>query len=63
MESEWDIHYLDQLLAQLEAKHQISKPIMIHAILETALGVENVAAIAGASKNGLSPKAISPIDQ
>lgn len=45
----WDIHYLDQLLAQLEAKHAISKPILIHAILETAEGVKNVEAIAAAS--------------
>lgn len=49
VEGPWDIHYLDQLLAQLEAKHQVKRPIMIHAILETALGVENVAAIAQAS--------------
>jgi malyl-CoA/(S)-citramalyl-CoA lyase len=45
----WDIHYLDQLLAQLEARHLIDKPILIHAILETAEGVNNVAAIACAS--------------
>ena len=45
----WDIHYLDQLLAQLEAKHQVGKPILIHAILETAEGVKNVEAIAAAS--------------
>jgi malyl-CoA/(S)-citramalyl-CoA lyase len=45
----WDIHYLDQLLAQLEAKHSVKKPILIHAILETAEGVDNVAAIATAS--------------
>jgi malyl-CoA/(S)-citramalyl-CoA lyase len=45
----WDIHYLDQLLAQLEAHHKIKKPIMIHAILETAQGVNNVEAIAAAS--------------
>jgi malyl-CoA/(S)-citramalyl-CoA lyase len=45
----WDIHYLDQLLAQLEAFHRIKKPILIHAILETALGVNNVEAIATAS--------------
>jgi malyl-CoA/(S)-citramalyl-CoA lyase len=45
----WDIHYLDQLLAQLEAKHDVSRPIMIHAILETAEGVNNVEAIAAAS--------------
>ncbi|HTH16293.1 MAG TPA: CoA ester lyase [Magnetospirillum sp.] len=49
VEGPWDIHYLDQLLAQLEAKHNVKRPIMIHAILETALGVENVAAIAQAS--------------
>jgi len=45
----WDIHYLDQLLAQLEARHSIKKPILIHAILETAQGVNNVEAIATAS--------------
>lgn len=45
----WDIHYLDQLLAQLEARHKIAKPILIHAILETAQGVNNVEAIATAS--------------
>jgi malyl-CoA/(S)-citramalyl-CoA lyase len=45
----WDIHYLDQLLAQLEARHRIGKPILIHAILETAQGVNNVEAIATAS--------------
>jgi malyl-CoA/(S)-citramalyl-CoA lyase len=49
VEGAWDIHYLDQLLAQLEAKHAIKKPILIHAILETAEGVENVSAIATAS--------------
>ncbi|MBX6329871.1 MAG: CoA ester lyase [Pseudolabrys sp.] len=45
----WDIHYLDQLLAQLEARHRIKRPILIHAILETAQGVNNVEAIATAS--------------
>lgn len=45
----WDIHYLDQLLAQLEARHAVKKPILIHAILETAEGVKNVEAIATAS--------------
>src|SRR5476651_2914430 len=45
----WDIHYLDQLLAQLEARHKTKKPILIHAILETAQGVNNVEAIASAS--------------
>ena len=45
----WDIHYLDQLLAQIEARNKINKPILIHAILETAQGVNNVEAIATAS--------------
>jgi len=49
VEGEWDIHYLDQLLAQLEARHAVTRPILIHAILETAEGVDNVASIATAS--------------
>jgi len=49
VEGPWDIHYLDQLLAQLEAKHKVTKPVLIHAILETAEGVKNVEAIAAAS--------------
>src|ERR1700760_546401 len=49
VEGPWDIHYLDQLLAQLEAKYGVKKPILIHAILETAEGVNNIEAIAGAS--------------
>ncbi|MEP9353060.1 CoA ester lyase [Xanthobacter sp. KR7-65] len=49
VEGAWDIHYLDQLLAQLEARHSIEKPILIHAILETAEGVKNVEEIASAS--------------
>jgi malyl-CoA/(S)-citramalyl-CoA lyase len=49
VEGVWDIHYLDQLLAQLEAKYAVKKPILIHAILETAQGVNNVEAIAAAS--------------
>jgi malyl-CoA/(S)-citramalyl-CoA lyase len=49
VEGAWDIHYMDQLLAQLEARHGIKKPILIHAILETAEGVKNVEEIAAAS--------------
>ena len=49
VEGAWDIHYLDQLLAQLEARHGLKKPILIHAILETAEGVKNVDSIASAS--------------
>ncbi|MBA5776791.1 CoA ester lyase [Stappia sp. F7233] len=49
VEGPWDIHYLDQLLAQLEAKASLTRPILIHAILETAEGVKNVEKIATAS--------------
>ncbi|MFA7639155.1 MAG: CoA ester lyase [Parvibaculum sp.] len=49
VEGAWDIHYLDQLLAQLEARHGLTKPLLIHAILETAQGVKNVEEIAAAS--------------
>ena len=49
VEGPWDIHYLDQLLAQLEAKQGLQRPILIHAILETAEGVNNVEAIAASS--------------
>ena len=44
-----DIHYVDRLLAQLEARAGLSRPILVHAILETARGVANVEEIAGAS--------------
>ncbi|MDJ0341660.1 CoA ester lyase [Streptomyces sp. H10-C2] len=44
-----DIHYVDRLLAQLEAKAGVRRPILVHAILETATGVANVEEIAGAS--------------
>ena len=49
VEGPWDIAYLDQLLAQLEARNGVKKPILIHAILETAEGVKNVDAIASCS--------------
>jgi len=49
VEGPWDIHYMDQLLALLEAKHGLKKPILLHAILETAEGVNNVEAICAAS--------------
>jgi malyl-CoA/(S)-citramalyl-CoA lyase len=61
VEGPWDIHYLDQLLAQLEAKHGLGKPILIHAILETAEGVKNVEAIAGASPR-LHGMSLGPAD-
>ena len=49
VEGAWDIHYVDRLLAQLEAKAKLDRPILVHAILETALGVVNVEEIATAS--------------
>ncbi len=57
----WDIHYLDQLLAQLEARHKIERPILIHALLETAEGVKNVEAIAAASPR-LHGMSLGPAD-
>jgi len=44
-----DIHYVDRILAQLEARAGLTRPILVHAILETARGVANVEEIAGAS--------------
>ena len=49
VEGPWDIHYVDQLLAQLEAKAGLQRPLLVHAILETTLGVTNVEEICGAS--------------
>ncbi|MFM2420163.1 MAG: hypothetical protein RL385_4886 [Pseudomonadota bacterium] len=49
VEGPWDIHYVDRLLAQLEARANLKKPLLVHAILETALGVANVELIASAS--------------
>ena len=44
-----DIHYVDRLLAQLEAKAGLTRPIGVHAILETARGMASVEEICGAS--------------
>ena len=44
-----DIHYIDRLLAQLEAQAGLDRPILVHALLETARGVANVEEICGAS--------------
>lgn len=61
VEGPWDMHYMDRLLAQLEARAGLRKPLLLHAILETAVGVANVEAICGASPRiqGLS---IGPAD-
>ena len=44
-----DIHYVDRLLAQLEARTNVKRPILVHALLETARGVASVEEICGAS--------------
>jgi malyl-CoA/(S)-citramalyl-CoA lyase len=49
VEGAWDIHYVDRMLAQLEARAGLDKPILVHAILETAQGVANLEEIATAS--------------
>jgi malyl-CoA/(S)-citramalyl-CoA lyase len=61
VEGPWDIHYVDRLLAQLEARHGLERPILVHAILETALGVTNVEAIATASPR-MQGMSIGPAD-
>ncbi len=49
VEGAWDIHYADRLVAQLEARAGVKKPLLFHAILETATGVANVEEICAAS--------------
>jgi malyl-CoA/(S)-citramalyl-CoA lyase len=44
-----DIHYVDRLLAQLEAKAGLTEPILVHALLETARGMAGVEQICLAS--------------
>jgi malyl-CoA/(S)-citramalyl-CoA lyase len=44
-----DIHYADRLIAQLEARAGLTRPLLLHAILETARGVANVEEICLAS--------------
>jgi malyl-CoA/(S)-citramalyl-CoA lyase len=44
-----DIHYVDRLLAQLEARAGLKRPLLVHAILETARGVVNIEEICAAS--------------
>jgi malyl-CoA/(S)-citramalyl-CoA lyase len=49
VEGPWDIHFADQYVAQLEAKAGLTRPILFHAILETAEGMARVEEIALAS--------------
>jgi malyl-CoA/(S)-citramalyl-CoA lyase len=61
VEGPWDIHYVDRLLAQLEARAGLERPILVHAILETSLGVVNVEEIATASPR-LQGMSLGPAD-
>ena len=61
IEGPWDLHYYDQLLAVLEARHVRRTPVLLHAILETAQGVANVEAIARASPR-LQGMSLGPAD-
>jgi malyl-CoA/(S)-citramalyl-CoA lyase len=56
-----DIHYVDRLVADFEAKAGLTEPIMLHAILETARGVVNVEEIAVASPR-LQGMSLGPAD-
>ncbi|MCU1535818.1 MAG: HpcH/HpaI aldolase [Humibacillus sp.] len=56
-----DIHYVDRLLAQLEARAGLTRPILVHAILETARGMVNVEEICGASPR-LQGLSLGPAD-
>ncbi len=44
-----DIHCIDRHLAQLEARHTLSRPILVHALVESSLGMLNVEEIAASS--------------
>ncbi len=57
----WDIHFVDQLLAQLEAKYGVRRALLVHAILETAEGVKNVEEICFASPR-LQGVSLGPAD-
>ncbi len=56
-----DIHYVDRLLAQLEARVGRGAPVLVHAILETARGVANVEEICAASPR-LQGLSLGPAD-
>lgn len=49
VQSAADIHYVDRLLAQLEARAGLTRQMRVHAILETAAGVANIEQICAAS--------------
>ena len=48
VEGPWDIHYMRSAARAAGSQARRKKPILLHAMLETAQGVTNVEAIAGA---------------
>lgn len=56
-----DIHYVDRLIAQLEARASLQRPVLVHAILESARGVANVEEICLASPR-LQGVSLGPAD-
>ena len=61
VEGPWDIHFVDQYVALLEARYGVTRPILIHALIETAEGVKNVDQIAVASPR-LHGMSLGPAD-
>src|SRR5262249_2394234 len=61
VEGPWDIHYLDQLLAQLEAKYRAKKPTLPHALGRTPEG-SNTAADTGVAPPAMHGISLVPAD-
>ena len=51
VETPQQVAQVDRMIAQLKIRHNLTRPIWIMPILESALGIENAAAIASASEN------------
>ena len=51
VETPQQVAQADRMIAELKVRHDITRPIWIMPILESALGIENAAAIAAASEN------------
>jgi malyl-CoA/(S)-citramalyl-CoA lyase len=56
-----DIQYIDRLLAQLESRAGLTRPILVHAVLETPSGVARVEEIAASSPR-LQGMSLGPAD-
>ena len=51
VETPQQVAQVDRMIAELKIRHNITRPIWIMPILESALGIENASAIASASAN------------